>query len=355
MDVAAILILLVLLLAVFGSCFPQRSTSIALDPGGLARWEGGVRARYRGLTPLLQATGAFRWFRAPFFWVATGLLVVSLLVCTVKRWRRVWRRAFFRPVCRSQARFNAIAHTVALSLPAVPDLTGLVRESLERRGFSVRSKLDGDVLHMRGDRNRLAPLATLLSHLSVLLFLLGIALTAVHGRREDLTLAPHQTVDVHIESLWSDEMLSQPGGKSGLQVRNEGFTISHYADGSVAGYNLEVAFMEDGVDTMRGHIELNHPVIYRGIAFSLQGYAPTGEQHRVTLRAVRDPGYALVVVAGFLMFLALTVSLNFPDVCVHVRIEPGGTLRLAGQADHRAWGFGVQFGGLVRELDSWAE
>jgi len=70
----------------------------------------------------------------------------------------------------------------------------------------------------------------------------------------------------------------------------------------------------------------------------------------VTLLAVRDPGYGLVIAAGFLLLLGMTVSFNFPHACVRARIGPPGTLCLAGQADRRAHGFEREFAGLVEEI-----
>jgi hypothetical protein len=86
----------------------------------------------------------------------------------------------------------------------------------------------------------------------------------------------------------------------------------------------------------------------------------------VTLLTVHDPGYGVVITAGFLLLLGLTVSFNFPHCCIHARIEPQGacpelaegacpelaegTLRLAGRADRRACGFGREFEALVEEI-----
>ena len=77
-DVAAILILAVLLLAAIGSCFPQLPPLVAADPEREARWEAAMHARYGALTDLLAAGGAFRWFRSPVFLVPLALLVVTL-------------------------------------------------------------------------------------------------------------------------------------------------------------------------------------------------------------------------------------------------------------------------------------
>lgn len=93
-DVAAILILAVLLLAALGSCFPQLPPLVAADPEREARWEAAMHARHGALTDLLAAGGVFRWFHFPALLVPLALLVVITLVCTLDRWRGVWRRGF---------------------------------------------------------------------------------------------------------------------------------------------------------------------------------------------------------------------------------------------------------------------
>ena len=208
-DVAAVLILVALLLAALGSCFPQLPPPVAADPGRLARWETVVRARYGALTDLLAASGAFRWFRSPLFLAVLALLAVATLVCTLDRWRGLWRRAFYQPVRCSDVALDRAPHTARLSAPpeATPErrdlrarttgvvttdrvLGGMLRESLERRGFRVRTAevvtADRVLVYLRGDRNRLAPLATLVTHLAVLLLLLGVALSSGYGWREEI-------------------------------------------------------------------------------------------------------------------------------------------------------------------------
>ena len=85
--------------------------------------------------------------------------------------------------------------------------------------------------------------------------------------------------------------------------------------------------------------------------FLLRSYEGTEERYDVTLLAVHDPGYGLVVVAGLLLLFGLTVSFNFPHCWIHARTEPGGMLRLAGRADKRAWDFRREFERLAREVE----
>jgi cytochrome c biogenesis protein len=341
--VAAVLIAVILLLATLGSFFPQLSSSVAADPERLATWEAAVRARYGALTNLLSASGAFRCFRSPVFLVPVALLALATLVCTLDRWRRLWRRAFHQPVRCSAAALSTAPHTASLTAPDAAALPRIVHECLERRGFRAQTEVaptnqptNQPTIYLRGDRYRLSPLATLVTHLAVLLLLVGVVLSSGYGWREQITIGPGQAAEV--------------GHGSGLALRYEEFTIARYPDGSVASYEAEISIAEEGREVKRGRVRVNEPLTYGGVGLYLQSYAGTEGRYSVTLLAVRDPGYGLVITAGLLLLLGLTVSFNFPHCWVHARIEPQGTLRLVGRADRRACDFGREFEALVKEI-----
>jgi cytochrome c biogenesis protein ResB len=346
LDVAAILIFAVLLAAAPGSCFPQLSSAVSADPERLAQWEANVRARYGALTDLLAAVGAFRCFRSPAFLVSLGLLAAATLVCTLNRWRIVWRRAFHHPVQYSDTTFDAAPISVRLSAPPEIDAPHLVRQYLERQGFRVRTAgvpptdaLTGQpTIYLRGDRHRLSPLATLVTHLAVLLLLLGAVLSGRYSWREELTIEPAETAVI--------------GHGSGLALRNEGFAITHYPDGSVAGYEARVTVVavDQDREAARGRVRINAPLNYGSIGIHLQSYHGAEGRYSVTFLAVRDPGYVPVIGAGFLLLFGLTVTFNFPHCRVDVRIEPEGRLHLVGRADRQVCDFEGEFAALATKL-----
>jgi cytochrome c biogenesis protein ResB len=336
LDVAAILFLILLLLAALGSCLPQISPSAAADTDRLAEWETAIRARYGALAGLLT-TGRVSYFRSSVFVLPILLLAVATLVCTLDRWQRVWRRAFHAPVRCPDSAFETASHTIELAVESMVDASHLLGEALERRGFRVRLESTETARHLRGDRNRLAPLATLVTHLAVLLLLLGAALTSGRGWREEITVGPGQSAGI--------------GRGSGLTLRNEGFTVTRYADGSASGYEAQVVVVEGDQDVKRGHVRLNEPLVYNGIRFTLQSYQTTGDEYTVTLLAARDPGLGLVVGAGFLLLFGLTVSFNFPHCRVYARAEPEGRLRVIGRAGRQAPDFWREFAALAAELE----
>jgi cytochrome c biogenesis protein ResB len=340
LKLAAVLIVILLVLSALGSCFPQASAPVTDDAQRSADWEAGVQARYGSLTNGLAAIGMFRWFRSPVFLVSLGLLAVATSVCTLDRWRRVWSRAFPPSEIPSAMAFKAAPHMAALAGLPVADLPHLLRNYLEDRGFRVHSNIpEGDVLFLRGDRNRMASLATLVTHVAVLLLLLGTLLSSGFGWREELTIEPDGAAGLKHESRWA--------------LRNEGFAVARYPDGSISAYQAQVAVVESGQEKVRGSVGVNQPLAYAGVGYYLRGYAEREGGQAVTLLAVRDPGYPLVILAGFLLLLGLTVSLYFPRGWIQARVEPGGTLKLAGWAQRRACDFGREFTKLVQEMEGW--
>jgi cytochrome c biogenesis protein ResB len=133
-------------------------------------------------------------------------------------------------------------------------------------------------------------------------------------------------------------------------VRNDRFAVERYADGSVAAYRADVTLMDGGREVARRTVQVNQPLAYGGLGFYLRGYAEADGGDSVTLLAVYDPGYGLVIAAGFVLLLGLVVIFYFPACSVYAQVAPGGTLRLAGQADRRAADFGRDFAALVQDL-----
>lgn len=340
LKVAAVLIAILLALTALGSCFPQLSTSIAADAERSAGWAAEVRVRYGSLTDGLAAIKMFGWFRSPVFLLALGLLAAATLVGTLDRWGAVWRRVFRPPQTSSTRAFEGAPHAAELTGLPADDLPHMLRTCLEERGFHVRSETsEGDIVYLWGDRHRLASLGTLVTHVAVLLLLLGTILSAGFGWREELTIEPEETAGLR--------------HRSQLALRNEGFDIGRYPDGSVSAYRVRVTVIDNGREVARGSLGVNQPLAYAGVGFYLRGYGEREDGYAVTLLAVRDPGYTLVIVAGLLLLSGLTVSFNLPRCWIQGRFEPDGSLHLVGWAERRACDFGREFRALVEELGSW--
>ncbi len=228
-KVAAAFLLLALGAAALGSFFPQRPAG---DPAALARWEEAVRARYGVLAAPLGWLGLFRWYTSPALWVALALPVLATVLCTLNRW----------PALRPR----------------------LLRRSAPHWG-------------------------TLVTHLTVPLFLLALGLSGL-GRQEEMTLAIGETGTF---------------STAGLALRCDAVTLERHSDGSVADYRVEVTVWGDGREVGRSTVRPNAPLTRGRVAVFLYGYTVREGRPVVTLRAVVDPGYVPFLVGGGLFLVGL--------------------------------------------------
>jgi cytochrome c biogenesis protein len=332
-DVAVVLILGLLCLAALGSCFPQRPSSPNINA---EMWQEAVQARYGALTGFLEALGLFGFFHSPALVLALALLGLATLVCTINRWRPLWSQAFHREVRFSDTVFDHSSLTAEVALPAEENTLAQVRDRLSAHGYRVRVESIEKTTYIRGERNRWASLGSLLTHVGLLLLLLGAVLSGLFSWREELIVQPSRFTPLPY--------------RQDLAIVHEGFTIQRYPDGSAADYLLQVQLLDSNEEVARGVIRVNEPLNHDGVGLYLMGFVRTGERYTVSLLAVRDPGYGPVIIAGMLLLFGMTVSFNFPHSCIYGRTTVEGMLRLAGRADRRAYAFDREFSAIAAEL-----
>jgi cytochrome c biogenesis protein len=337
-DINALLILVVLLIVALGSIFPQSSAD--LYGGDQVQWHQQLQKRYAGLTQTLSTLGVFDYFNTPLIRAFILLLGGLTLVCTLDRWRITWRRAFKPQVaCPDEAIFNIAPHRARFKSGEQDNLSGLVVQALEKRGYRLQAATSQSqgIQYLRGDRNRLAHTGTLITHVSVLLLLVGVIVSNVFGWYERITVEPEAApaLEHHPE----------------MTIESQDFWIERYPDGSAAAYQAQLSISAPGQQSI-STISVNNPREFAGVDFYLIGYSRSEPDNQTTLEllAKYDPGYNLVVISGLLLLLGMCLSFYFPPSCVHARIEREQLLSLAGQASRRAYDFGIEFDHLIEEL-----
>lgn len=336
LEIAALLLVIVLLLAAISSSLPQLPSSVAEDAAKLALWRQAIQVKYGPLANVLWALGLFRFARSALFLTPLALLLLSTILCTANRWRSVCRGALDQTIACADTLFETAPYRARLEAPARTHLREVLQESLREHGFQVRAEVSGNITYLRGDRNRLSPLATLVNHLAWLVLLAGALLTSLCAWREELTIPPGATAQVNHHS--------------GLAVRNDGFAILRYPSGAAASYEATVSLLEGGHEALSGTIRLNAPLAYKHVRIYLRGYEGKEGAYTLLLLAGYDPGYPLFVIGGCLFLAGLCFSLFLPQACLQARISPQGTLDLAGRASRQAYAFEREFAALVAEL-----
>jgi cytochrome c biogenesis protein len=230
-----------------------------------------------GGVDLLERLQLFHVFSSTWFSLGLVVLVVSIVLCTLDRTPRLWRQAAFIRVRQPDAFFDPTLPD-RVSIAPGPGLTpDAIRAALRRRGFGVRIEAAEDgATYVYGDRNRWTKLATLISHLGLILFLVAGLVTARLGDEQGLVVAEGDTLSV------------QPIGTPGLLlVQNLGFAAPGLETGTPTDYTTDLAVYRDGELQARKVIRVNDPLEVDGYSFHLNGFGPAPV---VELRDTSDGG-----------------------------------------------------------------
>ncbi len=278
-DFAVVQIILLALVAVVGMTLQQLPDSAFRSAGDYTAAMGTIHARYDSVlgsaaVDVLERLGAFAVFRSPWFSLGLLVLVISIVVCTLDRTPRLWRGVADVRVVQPEVFFD----------PVLPDRAAMdgvetedVVEVVRRRGFRVREATAEDgSRYVYGDRHQYTKMATLLTHLGLILFLLAAAVTSRFGDEQGLVIPEGSSLTV------------QPIGTPGLLlVRNDGFEAPGFETGMPTDFTTDVAVFRDGQEIARKTIRVNDPLSVAGYTFHQNGFGAA--PHLVVKDATGEP------------------------------------------------------------------
>jgi cytochrome c biogenesis protein len=191
--------------------------------------------------------------------------VTAIVCCTLDRTQRLVRQvqpgrvdqplAFFDPRLADRA----VLHGVALSADEAS-------RALRHRRFRVQRRVhdpDAAVTWIQGDRNQYSKLATLLTHLGLILFLAGGAVTVGLGFETVVFVGEGQTAPV------------QPvGTPRNLLVKVNSFSMPLHPDGTPADFVTDLSVFQDGQEVARKRIRVNDPLEVEGYVFHQNTFGP---------------------------------------------------------------------------------
>jgi cytochrome c biogenesis protein len=430
-GLAVVLLIAVVLGALVGTLFPQFTPDRAADAAAVARWLAAAQEKYGFLFRLYQALGLFDVYHSPWFLALVAALVLNTVVCTIDRLRVLWKAVTAKPrVEHAETFYERMPHRISLAVASVEQGEQALRRVLGRRRYHVVAERQSGVTYLFAERNRLARLATLVTHTSLVLLLFGFLWSGWGGWRERaVALGPGQVYDV--------------GHGQSFAVRSDGLEIERYPNGQPSDYRAHLAVLEKGTEVKRKTVRVNDPLTYRGVSFYLYSYGPAGRvratdaegqpislqaeagqevtpgevtlnfagegdgqeivvpsldlvmrlifyyqgpslfvqatrrgeakpfgagsirggdslkvgdvtfefdlDRYIVLQVVHDPGFKLVILAGFLVIGGLIFSFYFPYKRLWAKVT-ADELRLAGWTARDAVGFKQEFAGLVKGL-----
>jgi cytochrome c biogenesis protein len=202
------------------------------------------------------------------------VLILSIVVCTLDRTPRLWRQCADIRVVEPPPFFD----------PALPDRAvlsdvdpGAAHGVLRRHRFQVREAQVGGDRFLYADRNRWTKLATLLTHLGLILFLIAAGVTWKLGDEQGLVIAEGESTTV--------QSIGTPGL---LLARNLGFDAPGFDTGRPTDFTTDLEVFRDGQEIARKTIRVNDPLSVAGYTFHQNGFGPAPDI------IIRDSGGAIL-------------------------------------------------------------
>ncbi len=286
---AVLLIILLAIAGLVGTLVRQFPAAALHDPALYAEQVAEMHRRWDAIAPLgmpigpamvdlFESLGFFRVFSSAWFLLLVAVLVVAIVCCTLDRTPRLWRGVRVVHVRQPATFFDVRLPDRAVMEHAslTPDAMAVI---LRRRRYRVRMERaeDGAVTWVYGDRNQYFKMATLLTHLGLILFLAGGALTAAIGFETIVFVAEGQTAPVRAV-----------GTPDNLLVKNVDFEAPRNARGGFADFFTDLAVYQNGEQVARKVIRVNDPLIVDGFRIHQNTFGPAADLE------IRDPRGDLV-------------------------------------------------------------
>lgn len=265
-NTANALLLVVMVAGLAGILIQQFGTSTLADPMLYAAAVQRSAVRYGDtLGPIFERFDLYRVFTSWWWTLLVGLFTVSLVGNTLSRLPRLVRDVRTPPVKRGRAFFRS---SVSARTGPLDGLDGSVLPALLRKaGYRVSLESAGGVTHMLAERNRFAPLASLVSHGSLLLFVLGAGIVTPRFGYETALKVP----------IGESRPTGFPNDPQTVLIQNEDFVARFNDAGIPLEFLTTVVVFRNGEQIARKEITVNDPLSVDGWNFHENFFGPAVE------------------------------------------------------------------------------
>ncbi|ABZ84519.1 cytochrome c biogenesis protein ccsb, putative [Heliomicrobium modesticaldum Ice1] len=269
MKLGLFLLLLIAVASIIGTVIPQNG-----DP-----------RQYGSLYSLYSALGLIDMYHSSWFMILLFLLAMNLFICTFNRAPGIWRQ-FSRPSLPTGA--ESVGGLATERPEPVDELARHVSELWQRLGYRVFSESRDGKHYIYADKGRFGLWGSLLSHVGMLVILIGGVVGLYGGEEGRMPAEVGKTFRfADVPGLPKDE---------NLEIQVNDFRTVFREDGTIADWFSNLTLLENGREIMTKEIQVNDPLEYRGYKVYQAFY---GSHIVAKITSKNDPeGHAYTVEEG---------------------------------------------------------
>ncbi len=229
------------------------------------------------------------WFIALLF-----IFAANLVICSIERLPNILKSMKEKPSFLKDEHFNIMPISKEIKLKEEPtNSLKKTEHTLKKAGFKTYIFKNEDTSQIFAEKGRYSKLGVYITHLSLLLILIGAVIGIYFGFNGYLNLLEGTQSSVAYHRNENEIPL-------GFEIRCDDFDVTFYENSDTPkSFTSMLAIIEDGKEVLKKTISVNDPLKYKGITFyqSSYGFSPSmeslfkfkitsnsGNNHEVALR-----------------------------------------------------------------------
>jgi len=231
------------------------------------------------LARLMQTLNIPDMYNSWWFMILLGLFSLNLIVCSIERIPNAWRLVTMDNLDTDPNRLKKMGLSKTFQVEGtLVEATEKAASFLAKKGWKTsRREKDGATM-LFSQKGGWTRFGVYVVHSSILIILIGAIIGSPRVASKILrnpAIAFKGSVMLP-ETQQTDMIYTFEGDKIplGFTVRCDYFTIDYYPNGMPKEYLSKLTVLENGKEILKKDIEVNEPLIYKGITFYQSSYQP---------------------------------------------------------------------------------
>lgn len=216
----------------------------------------------------LDAAGFTDMYHSWWFISLLFIFAANIIICSIDRLPRIWKvaREPIKPLL--EERFDAMPIKKEAAIKAKAEKAReAVMSAMKKAGFNAEIYQEGGNLQFYAEKGRYSRLGVYVTHLSIIVILLGAIAGIFFGFNGALNL---------LEGRTSSVAYSFGSGKEiplGFDIRCDDFDVIFYENSDTPkSFTSQLVIIENGKEVLKKQIEVNTPLRYKGVTFYQSSY-----------------------------------------------------------------------------------
>jgi len=232
------------------------------------------------LARLMQTLTIPDMYNSWWFMILLAVFSLNLIVCSIERIPNAWRLVTMDNLATELARLKKMGLRKSFDFDgSLQDAEEKTSSFLSGKGWKTKQRDKEGAKLLFSQKSAWTRFGVYIVHSSILLILIGaiigsprLANNLLHNPKYafkgSITIPETQQSDVIYSFLTGGQL------QLGFTVRCDYFNIEYYANGMPKDYLSELTILENGKEVLTQIIEVNKPLIYKGITFYQSSYHP---------------------------------------------------------------------------------